>query len=275
MEILHSEKEMIVHKLKYELELLKRFEPMNCKSVVTPAETNHKLDSNVDGEDIDATTFKQLFGSLRYLCNTMPDICYAIGMVSRFISKPEWPHYQAAVRILRYVKGSLKHGILFPSGVDAELLYYSDSDWCGDIIDRRSNIWYMFMYLGVLISWCSKKHPVVALSTCEVELIVGVLSTCKDVWLMNLLHELKFNVSKPIRLIIDNKSIINLAKNPLLHGRSRQVDTKYHFLQNQVQNRVLEVFHCSIHKQLANVMTKTIKTEHFINLRDKIDVVDF
>lgn len=117
MKILHSEKRIIMHQLKYELESLKRFELMNCKSVVAPTETNHKMDFNVDGEDVDATTFTQLVVSLRYLCDNMPDICYAVGMVSKFMSKPKWSRYQVAVRILRYVKGTLRHGILFLFGV--------------------------------------------------------------------------------------------------------------------------------------------------------------
>ncbi|XP_058732763.1 uncharacterized mitochondrial protein AtMg00810-like [Vicia villosa] len=100
MEILYSEKGIILHQLKYELELLKRFELTNCKSAVTPIETNHKLDSDDEGDDIDATTFKQLVYSLRYLCNTRPDICYAVRMMSMLMNKPKWSHYQAVVRIL-------------------------------------------------------------------------------------------------------------------------------------------------------------------------------
>ena len=101
MKILYSEKGIILHQLTYELEILKRFELTNCKTAITPAETNHKLDSDAEGDDVDATTFKQLVGSLRYLCNTMTYICYAVGMVSRFMNKPKWSHYQAVVRILR------------------------------------------------------------------------------------------------------------------------------------------------------------------------------
>ncbi|XP_050875230.1 uncharacterized mitochondrial protein AtMg00810-like [Lathyrus oleraceus] len=93
MKILHSKKKIIMHQLKYELKLLKRLELMNCKSAVTPAEINHKLDSDDEGEDIDATTFKQLVGCLRCLCNTRPDICYIIEIVSSFMDKPKWSHY--------------------------------------------------------------------------------------------------------------------------------------------------------------------------------------
>lgn len=118
IEIMYSKKGIILHQLKYELELLKRFELLNCKVVVTHADTNQKLDSGYDGDDVDAITFKQLVGSLRYLWNTRPDICYAVGMMSRFMSKPKWSHYQ--------------NGVLFPSGAetDSELLSYSGFDWC-------------------------------------------------------------------------------------------------------------------------------------------------
>ncbi|XP_050896640.1 uncharacterized mitochondrial protein AtMg00810-like [Lathyrus oleraceus] len=125
---------------KYELELLNIFELMNCKYAITPAEINHKLNSDVKGADVDATNFKQLVSSLRYLCNTRPDICYAVGMMSKFMTKPKWSHYQVVVKILRYIKGTRKHGVLFSSGVesDSELTCYSNSDWCEDRVDKRS-----------------------------------------------------------------------------------------------------------------------------------------
>ncbi|XP_050878503.1 uncharacterized mitochondrial protein AtMg00810-like [Lathyrus oleraceus] len=108
--IMYFEKCIILHQLKYELEILKRFELLNCKVIVTPDDTKQKLDSDSDGDDVDATMFKQLVGSLRCLCNTIPDICDAVGMVSRFMSKLK-SHYQVAVRILRYIKGTLKYGV--------------------------------------------------------------------------------------------------------------------------------------------------------------------
>ena len=108
---------------------------------------------------MDATIFKQLVGSLRYLCNIRPDICYPVGLVSRFMSKPKWSHYQDVVRILRYIKGTLKFGVLFPSGrnAESELMSYFDSDWCGDRVDRRSTSGYLFKFLGGPISQSSKK----------------------------------------------------------------------------------------------------------------------
>lgn len=92
---------------------------------------------------------------------------------------------------------------------------------------------------------------------------------------MNLLQKLKFKVSKLVRLMIDNKSYISLAKNPVFHGRSKKINTKYHFTRDQVHNGALEVVYISTHKQLAYMLTNAITTEYFINLRNGIGAVDF
>lgn len=89
-----------------------------------------------------------------------------------------------------------------------------------------------FKYLGSSISWCSKKQMAVALSTCEADYIVGPLTTYQVVWILNLMQDLKIKVSKHVKLMIDNKSSISIAKNPVLHGRSKNIDTKFHFLHN-------------------------------------------
>ncbi|KAI5425114.1 hypothetical protein KIW84_031060 [Lathyrus oleraceus] len=174
-----------------------RFELLNYKVVVTPSETNHNLDSDSEGDDIDVTTFKQLVSSLRYLCNIRHAIYRAVGMVSKFMSKPKWSHYHAAVRILRYIKGTLKY------------------------------------------------------------------------------EDLKIKVNKSLKLMIDNKSTINRAKNSVLHERIKHIETKFPFLRSQVQNGVLEVMYCSTQKQLVDVLTKAIKTDQFLHLRDEISVISF
>lgn len=115
----------------------------------------------------------------------------------------------------------------------------------------------------------------IALSTCKAEYIVGALIAYQAVWILNLLQDLKIKVSKSVKLMIDNKLAISLAKNAMLHERSKHIDTKFHCLRNQVQSGILEVVHCSTQKQLTYILTKAIKTEHFIHLRDVIGVVNF
>ncbi|XP_039688058.1 secreted RxLR effector protein 161-like [Medicago truncatula] len=143
-----------------------------------------KLVLNEDEESVDPTLFKQIVGSLRYLCNSRLDIAYAVGIISRFMSEPRVSHLLAAKRVMRYIKGTLQYGILFPKCLNdssMELMAYSDADWCGDKQDRKSTSGYLFKFLNAPISWCAKKQPVVALSTCESEYIAGCMTACQAV----------------------------------------------------------------------------------------------
>ena len=114
------------------------------------------------------------------------------------------------------MKGTVDFVLLFPNGSISkvnELLGYSDSDWCGDLTDRRSTSGYVFKFNDTAISWCTKKQQVTALSSCESEYIVGTFSTCQALWLESMKKELRCQVLKPLTLMIDNKSAISLAKN--------------------------------------------------------------
>jgi len=151
-----------------------------------------------------------------------------------------------------------------------ELIAYSDADWCGDKQDRKGISGYLFKFLNAPISWCAKKQPVVALSTYESEYIAGCMVACQTVWLENILKEMEIEVSGPIALFIDNKSAISLAINPVLHGRSKHIEAKFHFLREKVNKGALQIVHCSTELQLADIFTKPLKVERFIKLRSLI-----
>ena len=133
---------------------------MDCNVSLTPAEVNLKLDKCENEAVVDGTVFRQIVGSLRYICHTRPELAFSVGMISKFMSDPRHSHMVAAKRILRYLRGTLNMGILFPhqdEKVRPHLVAYSDSDWCGDVLDRRSTMGYIFMIAGAPISWSSKK----------------------------------------------------------------------------------------------------------------------
>ena len=92
---------------------------LNCNPSSTPAEPGLKLEKDPEEELVDATEFRQLVGSLRYLCNSIPDICFAVSLISRFMQKPRLSHMQAAKRVLRFVKGTIDNGVLFPFEVES------------------------------------------------------------------------------------------------------------------------------------------------------------
>jgi len=177
---------------------------------------------------------------------------------------------------MRYVQGTTNFGILFPKGevdIRPDLIGYSDSDWCGDKNDRKSTVGYIFFYEGAPVSWSSTKEPVVALSSCEVEYIAASEAACQAVWLDALMKELQLEKSCKVKLLVDNKSAINLAKHPTSHGRSKHIETKFHFLREQVSNEKLKNEHCKTEIQLANIFTKALKLERFTCLRDPIGIV--
>ncbi|XP_073222941.1 secreted RxLR effector protein 161-like [Cicer arietinum] len=99
-------------------------------------------------ELVDHTTFKQIVGSLRYLCNTRPYIAYSVGLVNRYMERPIQPHYMATKRILRYIKETNELGLLYPrnsNGDEAELVDFTDVDWWGDKDERKSTTGYVLM----------------------------------------------------------------------------------------------------------------------------------
>jgi hypothetical protein len=109
MELLETPKGMILHQAKYATEILRKFEMLDCNSSVTPADTRAKIEEDASGDAVDSTMFRQLIGSLRYLCQTRPDISYAVGYVSRFMSKPLKPHLLDTTK-LRVGSGIVRTG---------------------------------------------------------------------------------------------------------------------------------------------------------------------
>ncbi|KAK2372557.1 putative mitochondrial protein [Trifolium repens] len=278
MELLETSRGIILHQAKYDKEILRKFEMIDCNSSVTPADTKGKIENDDTSEAVDSTMFRQLVGSLRYLCQSRPDISYAVGYISRFMSKPLKSHFLAAKRILRYINGTVHYGVLFPYSSNREtleLVGFSDADWCGDKIERKSTSGYLFKFQGAPVSRCSKKQSVIALSSCEAEYVAGSLASCQANWLQSLLSEMGIIEDITVVLNLDNKSAINLAKNPISHGKSKHIETRFHFLRDQVSKGKLKLEFCSSEDQQADILTKVVKRDQFLKLRREIGVVNF
>ncbi|PNX85145.1 hypothetical protein L195_g041211 [Trifolium pratense] len=162
-----------------------------CNSFSNPSETNSKLDECSNEEKVDSTMFRQMVGLLRYACNSRPDICYSVSVINKFMHDLRKPHVIAAKRILSISKTLWIMACFFLM--------------CGDITDRRSMSGYVFKFNNAAISWCTKKQPVTALSSCEAEYIEGTFTTCQAMWLNSVMKELKCEPVKPLILRIDNK----------------------------------------------------------------------
>ncbi|XP_058726167.1 secreted RxLR effector protein 161-like [Vicia villosa] len=204
---------------------------------------------------------------------TQPDLSYVSSLLIRYIENPSVKHILVAKRVLRYLKGTADFGILYKKGGVNELVAYTDIDYAGDVDDRKSTSGYVFMLSSGAVSWCSKKQPVVSLSTTEAEFITTASYACQAVWLQRILSNLnQISESKGISVNCDNSSTIKLSKNPVLHGCSKHIDVRFHFLREMSKEGIVSLIYCASQEQLEDLMTKPLKLGVFLKLRKSLGV---
>lgn len=272
LEVLQRSEGIYVSQRKYAQEVLERFNMSQCNAVHNPIVPGVKIMKDEGGVEVDSTLYKRIVGSLMYLTATRPDMMYVISLISRFMERPTELHLNAAKRVLRYLKGTVSFGLFYRKGGKEELIGYTDSDYAGDQDDRKSTSGYVFMLSSGAVSWSSKKQPVVTLSTTEAEFIAAASSACQAVWLRRILQQLNLEPRKSTTIYCDNSSTIKLSKNPVMHGRSKHIDVRFHFLRELTKDEVVGLVQCSSQEQVADIMTKPLKLDVFQNLRELLGV---
>ncbi|KAL5752556.1 hypothetical protein ACOSQ2_023063 [Xanthoceras sorbifolium] len=257
LEVTTSSDGYYLSQAKYASDLLTKAGITDNKTVSTPLEYNAKL-TPLDGELIsDATRYRQLVGSLIYLTVTRPDISHAVGMVSKFMDAPRSVHYAAVLRILRYVKGTLYHGLHYSSRSSLELHAYSDADWAGDPTDRCSITGFCFMLGTSLVSWRSKKQDVVSRSSTEAEYRALAGTTCELIWLRWLLADMDAPQPTATPIYCDNRSAIYIAHNDVFHERTKHIEIDCHITRQHLKKGILKLFSISSADQPADTFTKS------------------
>ncbi len=153
------------------VEILKRFNMLECKVMATPMDSNLKLLADDSLELVDVTHYRQIIGSLMYLTNTRPDICFAMNTLSQYLVQPRRVHLVAAKHVMRYLKGTIDFGLYYDGSHEYRLYGYTDADWAGSISDRKSTSGRCFCLRSAMSSWFSRKQSSVSLSTVEAEYI--------------------------------------------------------------------------------------------------------
>jgi hypothetical protein len=153
---------------------------MDCKSMATPMMMNLNLLSDSSSYLVDPTMYKQLIGSLMYLVNTRSDICFAVNTLSQYMVEPRHVHWIVAKHVLRYLHGTIGYGLRYVSDGDVKLQGYTESDWAGSAVDRKSTSGCCFSLGSGMISWLSKKQTPVALSIEEASILQPVLQVVKQ-----------------------------------------------------------------------------------------------
>lgn len=151
---------------------------------------------------------------------------------------------------------------------------FSDSDLAGQLDDRKSTGGMVFYLNESIITWVSQKQMCVALSSCEAEFMAATAAACQGLWLRNILSLITSEDIGPVILCIDNRSAIDLAKNPMFHGRSKHIDIRYHFIRECVERGEVVLKHVRSNDQRADILTKSLATFKFEQMRKLLGVKD-
>ena len=224
-------RKMTICQTSYLQEVLARFGMEDCKPVSTPMEAGKVFTSLSDNKNaIDVKKYQAVIGSLNYAAvATRPDISTAVGKLSQFMRNPGADHWSGVKRILRYLKGTIDHGLTFTASDEFILHGFSDADWAGCTESRKSTSGYAFFIGNCIVSWASKKQSIVALSSTEAEYVALCSAAQETVWLRNLLADVGFQQSTPTCVKEDNQGAMCLAKNPKNHNRTKHIDIKFHY----------------------------------------------
>jgi hypothetical protein len=146
LEVWQSPERIFLNQGKYTVEILKIFYMLECKPVKTPTEVKLKLLVDTSSDLIDATLYRQIIGSLMYLMNTRPDICFSVKTLSQFLVEPRHVHLVAAKNVMRYLKVTMDYGLSYDGDHDFTLSGYIDLDWAGSIADRKKHFRMLFQF---------------------------------------------------------------------------------------------------------------------------------
>jgi len=209
--------------------------------VSTPMVVGSKLSKDDMSPDVDQRTYRSMIGSLLYITTSRPDIMQVVGMVGRYQKTPKQSHLVAITRIFKYLKGTMTYGLWYPRNQNFQLTSYSDADWANFVDEIKRTSGGAFFLGDSLVAWLSKKQGSISLSTTEAKYIAIATCCTQILWMIQTLAYLKVTYTDPIPLYCDNTSAISLSKNPVLHSKSKHILIKYHFLREQVTNRIAQV----------------------------------
>jgi hypothetical protein len=164
MKVWQEEGHIFLGQGKYAAAILSRFQMEDCRPMSTPMITNWKNFSASDSQLVDATVYRQLIGSLMYLVNTRPDICFVVNTLSQHMVELRSVHMIGAKHVLRYIAGTIDYGLDYIRGDGFNLVGYTDSHWAGCATDRKSTSGCCFGLGSGLVSWFSRKQKSVSLS---------------------------------------------------------------------------------------------------------------
>ncbi|GJU74157.1 putative ribonuclease H-like domain-containing protein [Tanacetum coccineum] len=221
-----------------------------------------KLSKDENGEDIDEHMYRSMIGSLMYLTSSRPDIMFAVCSCARYQVNLKVLHLHALKIIFRYLKGQLKLGLWYPKDSPFDLVAYTDSDYAGASLDRKSTTG-GYQFLGCrLISWQCKKQTIVANSTTKAEYVAASNCYGQVLWIQNQLLDYGYNIMHT-KIYIDNESTICIVKNPIFHSKTKHIEIRHHFIRDSNEKKLIQMVKIHTDKNIADFLTKAFDVSRF------------
>eukprot|EP00253_Pinus_taeda_P025750 PITA_25750 len=247
LEIHQHDSGITISQPKYARDLLARFHMSDCKPAATPFLSGIKLENGKDTPLVDFTLYRQLVGSLLYLTHSCPDLSYV---------------------------GTITYGIHYATNCSLNLIGFTDLDWVGDTIDRKSTSGYVLSLGSGPICWSSKKQAAIALSSAEAEYRGAVNATIQAIWLQHFLSELGISVHHPTVIWCDNQSTLKFCRDLVQRQRTKHIEIHMHFIRELIHDGIIDLQYCPSSEQIADIFTKTFTEQKFRFLRDRLGVKD-
>ncbi|CAM8893273.1 unnamed protein product [Rhodiola kirilowii] len=241
----------------YVEKVLKKFNYLNCSPVSTPMDPSVKLLPNT-GEPVSQLEYSQVIGCLMYAMTSIrPDIAFAVGKLSRYTSNPSTHHWEAIRRVLKYLKETMHHGLVY-AGFPSVLEGYTDASWITNLEDHSSTSGWVFLLGGGAISWASKKQTCITSSTMESEFIALAAAGKEAEWLRNLVYEIPLwpKPIAPIYIHCDSKATLAKAYSQMYNGKSRHLGVRHSAVRELITHGVISIDYVQTQHNLADHLTK-------------------
>lgn len=269
------------------LELIFDIGLSGAKLAITPMGSNLKLTAveydkatSIVGDVVlkDITLYQKLIGKLMYVTITRPDISYqsqvkgikeelllilrllfqnyAIQTFSQFMQQPKRSYWEAAHRVVGYLRNAPGQEVWIKAEPATELSCWCDSDWAACPNTRRLVTGYVIKFGGSLISWKSKKQQTASESSAEAEYRSMASAVAEVIWLLGLFRELELPYRFPVTVLSDSKYAMQIAANPIFHDRTKHIEIIYHFIRDKIKTDDVKTVYLHTKDQLADLLTK-------------------
>jgi hypothetical protein len=179
----------------------------------------------------------------------------------------------AAKHVLRYLRGTVEHGLSYIQGDGVKLMGFTEIDWEGNTIDRKNTSRCYFNLGSRVVSWFNRKQKSVALSSADTEYMAASLAGCEAIWLQKLLTGLFGQELETTVIHYDNQSCIKLSENLVFHDKSKHIEIRFHFIGDCVQKGTVKLQYVPIGEQVANILMKALMKGKSVFFMDKLGVV--